>query len=80
MGLLRLDPPVLLVTPFGHAEAHFLIEMTVDHDLEWVTFIQEGEHEGECWTWRNRDIRQVTNITNGRLKIQHLTIPIVGET
>lgn len=64
--MLRLDPPLLLETPYGYAEAHFVIERTCDHDLEWVCFIQEGLHVGECWTFRNPKIRQCENISMGR--------------
>ena len=68
MFILRLDPPLLLLTPMGHAEAHVLIERGADYDLEWVVFQSEGGHEGECWTWRNPQIRQVGNVTAGRHK------------
>lgn len=61
--ILRLDPPILLDTPKGFAEAHFLIERTADHDLEWVCFIQDT---GESWMFRNNHVRQVRNLTAGR--------------
>ncbi len=63
--ILRIDPPLLLDTPKGFAEAHFLIERTGDHDLEWVCFIQET---GECWMIPNPHIRQVRNLTAGRTR------------
>lgn len=61
---------MLLETPKGFAEAHFLIERGADFDFEWVTFIQDGEFEGQCWTFQNPQIRQVKNETMGRLKEQ----------
>ena len=60
--MLQLDPPLPLVTPKGKALAHFLIDYGAEHDLLWVCF----QEDGECWTWRNQDIRAESNITFGR--------------
>jgi hypothetical protein len=62
--ILQLNPPIPLVTPQGKALAHFLIDYGPEHDLLWVCF----QDNGQCWTWRNQDIRAETNITFGRLK------------
>lgn len=43
--------------------AMFLIDYGTEHDLMWVTFIDET---GECWTWPNPKIRAQKNITLGR--------------
>ena len=60
--MTQLNPPLPLITPKGKALAHFLIDYGPEHDLLWVCF----EENGECWTWRNQDIRAEKNITFGR--------------
>ena len=60
--MLRLDPPLPVVTPQGKGLAHILIDYGIDFDLCWVVF----QDNAECWTWRNQDIRAETNITFGR--------------
>ncbi len=62
--LIELHTPMPLDTPKGPALAHFLIDYGVEHDLQWVCFI---DATGECWTYRNKDIRAQKNITWGRL-------------
>jgi len=59
---MQLNPPIPLVTPKGKAMAQFLIDYGPEFDLLWVCF----EENGECWTWRNQDIRAERNITFGR--------------
>jgi hypothetical protein len=61
-NMLRLDPPIPLDTPKGPGWAYFVIDRSQDHDLEWVCFIAQT---GECWTYRNRDIRLRPNETMG---------------
>jgi len=61
---MQLNPPIPLVTPNGKALAQFLIDYGPEFDLLWVCF----EENGECWTWRNQDIRAERNITFGRSK------------
>lgn len=62
--MLRLEPAIWLDTPKGQALAHILIDRGIDHDLEWVCFIQAT---GECWTFINADVRAVNNITLHRV-------------
>ncbi len=64
--MIRIDPPIPLLTPKGKALAHFLIDYGFEHDLYWVCFQEET---GECWTWNNKDIRAQKNITAGRINI-----------
>jgi len=61
--IIRIDPPLPLETPKGKGMAHFLIDYGIEHDLMWVCFINQT---GECWTWRNNDIKLEKNITMGR--------------
>lgn len=58
--MLQLEPPIPLVTPKGAGRAVVLIDRSEDHDLEWVCFIDET---GECWTFKNQEVRQVENRT-----------------
>lgn len=60
--MLRLDPPLPVVTPDGKALAHILIDYGAEYDLLWVCF----QSNGECWTWKNQDIRADTNLTFNR--------------
>ena len=62
--MLQLNPPLPVVTPRGKALAQILIDYGVEHDLVFVCF----EADGECWCWRNQDIRAENNITYGRDK------------
>jgi hypothetical protein len=62
--LTRLDPPLPLTTPKGESLCHFVIDYGVEHDLLWVCAV---DATGECWTFRNRDIRFQKNITMGRV-------------
>ena len=60
---IQLNPPIPLWTPKGFAHAHVMIDLGIDHDLQWVCFIVAT---GECWTYLNKDIRMVDNATMGR--------------
>ena len=61
--MLQLNPPQPRDTPTGAAWAVALVDYGPDHDLCWVCFVKDT---GECWTFRNGDIRQPSNITYGR--------------
>lgn len=61
--ILQLSPPLWFTTPKGKAIAHLVIDYGLEHDLMWVCFIQDT---GECWTFRNQDVRADDNATIGR--------------
>jgi len=61
--MLQLDPMIPVVTPKGKAWAFLVVDRSQEHDLEWSCFIDDT---GECWTFRNHDIRVEKNITMGR--------------
>lgn len=63
MNLLQLNPQIPLITPKGKAWAHIVIDYGQEHDLLWVCF---QDDTGECWTWRNPDVKIQSNITMGR--------------
>jgi hypothetical protein len=60
--ILQLNPPVPLDTPKGPGFAHVLIDYSQDHHLLWVVFL---DGSGECWTFRNPDVRLQPNLTMG---------------
>ena len=61
--ITRIDPPLPLDTPRGKGAAHFLMDYSTEHDLIWIVFIDET---GECWNFRNPEIRLQKNLTFGR--------------
>ena len=61
--IIRIDPALPIITPKGKALAHFLIDYGIEHDLIWVCFQNDT---GECWSWKNIDIRSIENISMGR--------------
>lgn len=64
--MLQLNPPIPLKTPKGDGWAHFIIDRSQEHHLEWVVFLDDS---GECWTFQNPEIRIQYNYTMGRLAI-----------
>ena len=67
MSILQLDPPIPLDTPNGAGMAHLVLDPGIEHDLQWVVFIDAS---GACWTYRNRDVRLRPNITMNRHNVQ----------
>lgn len=61
--MLQLDPPLPVITPKGKALAHVLLDYGAEHDLIWICF---QDQTGECWSWRNLDVRIQANPTMGR--------------
>ena len=60
--LTQLQTPIPIQTPKGKAWAIAMIDYGPQWDLQWVTFIHDT---GECWTFRNQEIRQGQNYTWG---------------
>lgn len=61
--MLRLDPPIPIVTPRGKGFAHVLVDYSMDHDFCWLVC---QDDTNEWWTWRNQDVRGQENATFGR--------------
>ena len=61
--ILQLNPAIPLETPKGKGYAHFILDYSQEHDMIWVVFIDET---GECWSFRNPEIRLQKNMTFGR--------------
>jgi hypothetical protein len=58
--ILQLDPPIPLDTPKGAGFAHLVVDYGMDFDLCWTVFITKTR---ECWTFQNREVRAVGNVT-----------------
>ena len=58
--MLQLNPQIPVITPKGLGWAFFVIDRSQEHDLEWVVFL---DNNGECWTFKNSDIRIQKNYT-----------------
>jgi hypothetical protein len=61
--ITQLNPPIPVRTPRGKGFAQMLIDYGIDYDFIWVVF---QDDDGQCWSWRNQDIRAQSNITIGR--------------
>lgn len=61
--VLQLNPPIPMNTPKGEGFAHVLIDYGPESDLYWTVLITET---GEIWTYANRYVRAIKNITLGR--------------
>jgi hypothetical protein len=63
--MIQLNPPIPLETPMGRGAAHMAIDYGPEYSLVFVTFINET---GECWCFRNSEVRLCANLTFGREK------------
>ena len=64
--MIQLNPTIPVITPKGNGWAFFMIDLSQEHDLEWVVFL---DNTGECWTFRNKDIRIQKNYTLSRMNV-----------
>lgn len=64
--ITQLNPALPVITPKGKGLAHFIIDEGIESNLLWVCF---QDDTGECWTFRNPEIRAQRNITHGRENI-----------
>ena len=62
MIALRLEPPIEVDTPAGRGYAIIWRDYGYDHDDLWTCVIAETK---QFWTYRNKDIRAVDNVTFG---------------
>ncbi len=60
--MLQLNPAIPLICPKGKGYAHFLIDRGIEHDNEWIVFLDTGE----IWSFLNPHVRLQSNFTYGR--------------
>ena len=65
--IVQLHPSIPVVTPQGNAQAMMVIDYGPEHDLVWVCFLDSN---GQCWSYRNSEIRGQKNITMGRSDVE----------
>lgn len=65
--IVQLHPSIPVITPQGNAQAMMVIDYGPEHDLVWVCFLDSN---GQCWSYRNSEIRGQKNITMGRLNVE----------
>lgn len=60
--LLRLDPPIPLLTPHGEAVAHIYSDGGLESECFWVCFCRDGT----IMEFANSEVRACRNLTIGR--------------
>ena len=65
--IVQLHPSIPVVTPQGNAQAMMVIDYGPEHDLVWVCFL---DCNGQCWSYKNSEIRGQKNITMGRFDVE----------
>jgi len=60
--LLRLDPPIPLLTPLGEAVAHIYSDGGLESECFWVCFCRNGA----VMEFANSEVRACRNLTVGR--------------
>lgn len=65
--MLTQIEPLPVTTPRGPGYAHFVIDYGMEHNLQWVVFLNS---DGQCWTFCNPEIRLSPNHTLGRLPVK----------
>lgn len=65
--IVQLNPQIPVITPKGKAQAIALIDYSEEHDLHWICFLDDG---GQCWTFKNSEIRGFPNATMGRTALK----------
>lgn len=67
--ILQLNPSIPVETLSGKGQAVALIDYSPEHDFYWVVFL---DHNRECWTFQNKDIRAQENFSLGRSAKSHI--------
>lgn len=62
MSIHELKNTIRMITPKGKGYAFLVQDIGAENDLLWTV----AQDNGEIWTWRNRKVRLVENITMGR--------------
>ena len=64
MAFTQLDPYIPMSCPKGEGYAIGMIDYSQEHDLLWVIAITDT---GEIWTYPNKYVRMLKNISMDRL-------------
>lgn len=73
--IIQLNPPIPVTTPKGKALAILLVDYGIEADLQWVCF---QDKNGECWQWKNTQIRAQKNITQMKKFLISLLIDVAN--
>lgn len=65
--ILQLNPSIPVNTPKGPGEAILIIDYSKEDDILWTVFLDET---GQCWTFNNKDIRAIKNVSIGRTTVE----------
>jgi len=65
--ILQLNPSIPVNTPKGPGEAILIIDYGKEDDLLFTVFLDET---GQCWTFNNKDIRAIKNVSIGRTTVE----------
>jgi hypothetical protein len=64
--MLQLNPTIPMDTPKGPGYAILVIDYSLEDSLFWVVFLDKS---GECWTFRNEEVRAQKNYSLGRRQL-----------
>lgn len=62
----ELKSPIPMTCEKGSGYAHFMIDRGMEHEFEWVLFLENNE----IWSILNSKVRLESNYTYGRIKIK----------
>jgi len=65
--ILQLNPSIPVNTPKGVGEAILIIDYGKEDDILWTVFLDET---GQCWTFNNKEIRAIKNVSIGRENVE----------
>jgi len=65
--ILQLNPSIPVNTPKGTGEAILIIDYGKEDDILWTVFLDET---GQCWTFNNKEIRAIKNVSIGRENVE----------
>ena len=63
MSLTQLNPMIPMSCPKGEGYAIAMIDYSQEHDIIYVIALDNGE----IWSYPNREVRMLKNVTMGRI-------------
>lgn len=61
--ITQLNPSIPLITPKGGGQAILVVDYGPEYDLMFTVILDDN---GECWTFKNSEVRGFPNPTLGR--------------